>query len=90
MVLAAMAMLLLMALGAALITVTTTENAIASNFRAAGEAFYAADAVLTRALIDLRDLPDWDQALDGSVRSSLADGAPSGLRRLAAGCVFRA
>ncbi len=85
MVLASMAMLLLMALGAALIMVTTTENAIASNFRAAGEAFYAADAVLTRALIDLRDLPNWDQALDGSVRSSLAAGAPSGLRRLSDG-----
>lgn len=85
MVVAAMAMLLLMALGAALIVVTTAETTIASNFRASGEAFYAADAVLARALVDLRDLPDWDQALNGSARSVLADGAPSGLRRLSDG-----
>lgn len=73
---------IVMALGAALVLVTTTESAIASNFRAGSEAFYAADAALERALADLRASPDWTGILAGRERASFTDGPPSGVRRL--------
>lgn len=84
-VVALMATTLLLALGAGLILATSTESMIAANFRASGEALYAADAVLERALTDLRDIPDWTQALDGTVASSFTDGQPFGVRQLSDG-----
>ena len=84
-VVALMVMVLMMALGAALILITSSETMIAANFRAGDEAFYAADAVFERALADLRAVPDWTSVLDGSTRSSFADGQPSGARRLTDG-----
>lgn len=84
-VVALMIMVLMMALGAALILITSSETMIAANFRAGDEAFYAADAVFERALADLRALPDWTSVLDGSTRSSFADGQPIGVRRLTDG-----
>jgi hypothetical protein len=76
---------LLAALGGALVLITSSETMIAANFRAAEEAFYAADAILERALADLDQLPDWTSALDGSVRSAFTDGPPAGTRVLADG-----
>ncbi len=81
-VVASMATMLLLALGSALVLVTASESMIAANFRSGGEGLHAADAALERALSDLRDLPDWSQALNGTARSSFSDGAPFGIKRL--------
>lgn len=87
-VVAAMAMTLFLALGAALILVSSSETMIAANFRVSAEALYSADAVLERALSDLRGLADWNQALAGLVRSPFVDGPPTGVRRIAGGATI--
>jgi hypothetical protein len=79
---AMMAMLLMTALGVALVLTTSSETIIANNFRNSGEGLYAADAVLERAIDDLLTVPDWNQLLNGSVQSAFIDGVPSGLRTL--------
>jgi len=84
-VIAVMATSLMLALGGALILLSSSETAIAANFRAAHEATYAADAVLERAMADLQNAPDWSPALAGTVPSSFTDGPPSGTRTLADG-----
>jgi hypothetical protein len=81
-VIAMMALLLLTALGTALVMTTSTETLIAGNFRNANEGLYAADAVIERAMDDLLTVPDWNQLLAGSVQSAFIDGAPSGARTL--------
>lgn len=73
-------MMLMMALGTALILMTTTETHISANFRNNSEGLYAADAALERAVNDLLTVPDWNQLLNGSVQSAFVDGAPSGSR----------
>ena len=82
---AAMAMMLLLALGATLILVTSSETAIAGNYRTGGEVLYAADAVVQRVIAEIKGVADWNALLDGSSRSSFVDGAPSGTRRLSDG-----
>jgi hypothetical protein len=81
-VIALMAMTLMLSVGGALVLLSSSETAIAANFRAAHEATYAADAVMERALAELGRLPDWTPVLDGSVQSSYIDGPPSGTRTL--------
>jgi len=85
---ALMAMLLLSALGLALIFSTTTEGMITSNFRNGQEAMYAADAAVERVMDDLLTVPDWNNILKGSVRSAFIDGSPSGNRTLPDGTTF--
>jgi hypothetical protein len=87
-VIAAMAMTLVLALGTALILVSSSETMIAANFRLSAEALYAADAVLERAVSDLRGLADWNLALTGLVRSPFVDGPPTGVRRIAGGATI--
>ena len=58
MVVALMAMLLMSALGAALILTTSSETMIAGNFRDGGEALYAADGALERSIDDLLTVED--------------------------------
>jgi len=82
---ALMAMLLMTALGIALVLTTSSETMIASHFRNSAEGLYAADAVLERALDDLLAVADWNQLLNGAVQSSFVDGPPSGARALADG-----
>src|SRR5215208_41091 len=82
MIIAMMAMLLMSALGVALILTTSSETAIAGNFRNSQEALYAADAAVERAMEDILTVPDWNKLLDGSTQSAFVDGAPSGLRTL--------
>jgi hypothetical protein len=77
-----MAMLLMTALGLALVLTTTSETLISANFRNGQEAAYAADAVVERAIDDLLTVPDWNKLLDGSTQSAFIDGAPSGQRTL--------
>jgi len=79
---ALMAMLLLTALGLALIFSTTTEGMITSNFRNGQEAMYAADGAVERVMDDLLTVPDWNNILNGTVRSAFIDGSPSGNRVL--------
>jgi hypothetical protein len=82
---AMMIILLLTVVGGALVLITSTESAIAGNFRNANESLYAADAALELAVASLRTLGDWSLALSGSVRSGFVDGPPSGTRTLVDG-----
>jgi hypothetical protein len=79
---ALMAMLLLSALGLALVLTTSTETMIAGNFRDGQEALYAADAGVERVMDDLLTVPDWNNILNGTIRSAFIDGSPSGTRTL--------
>src|SRR5712691_8158993 len=68
-IIAMMAMLLMTALGIALVMTTTSETLISSNFRNGGEGLYAADAAVERAMDDLLTVSDWNTILAGSVQS---------------------
>ncbi len=81
-VIALMAMMLMTALGMSLVLTTSSETMISGNFRAGGEALYAADAILERSMDDLLTIPDWNKLLDGSLQSGFIDGPPSGQRNL--------
>lgn len=83
-----MSMLLMSALGTALVLTTSSEALIAANFRNAQEGVYAADAALERAMDDLASVPEWNPILDGSTRSAFVDGPPSGVRTLADGSLL--
>ncbi len=84
-VLALIAVTLMMALGSALTLLSTSETLVTANQRAGVEAFYAADAALERALVDLHAVLDWNPLLAGSERSTFVDGSPAGVRTLADG-----
>jgi len=87
-VLALLMAILLGAIAAALVTLTTTETLISASFRHAREASYGAEAALERGLHDLATMPDWSPALSAppdNVASSFDDGevmpsAPDGRR----------
>jgi Tfp pilus assembly protein PilX len=81
-IIAMMAMLLMTALGVALILTTSSETLISNNFRDGQEALYAADAAIERAMNDILTVPDWNKLLDGSTQSAFVDGAPTGNRTL--------
>jgi hypothetical protein len=82
---AMMAMLLMTALGAALVLTTGSEVIIAGNFRNSREGLYAAEAVLERSLDELLTMAGWNPVLDGSLQSAFVDGAPGGSRTLSDG-----
>jgi hypothetical protein len=84
-VVALLAMLVMVALGAALMIAAATESRITRNFRNNTEALYAADAVLERAVDELRAIGDWNLVLSGTTRSAVVDGEPRGTRVLADG-----
>ena len=84
-IIALLAMLLLTALGLALILTTTTETKITANYRDGQEALYAADAGIERVMQELLTVPDWNTLLSGTVRSSFIDGAPGGVHTMADG-----
>ena len=84
-VVAMMALLLMSALGAALVLTTSSETAIAANYRNSSEALYAADAIVERAIGDLLTVSDWTGLRSGPVRSAFVDGPPGGIRRLSDG-----
>jgi hypothetical protein len=86
-IVALLAMLLMTAIGAALVLTTSSETMIAANFRASTEAFYAADAAVERAMVELNAIADWNAVLTGSRRSAFVDGPPSGVRTMADGSV---
>ena len=79
MIIAMMAMLLMTALGVALVLTTSSETMIANNYRNSSEALYAADAVLERAMDDILTVADWNKMINpttpgGLVQSAFIDG----------------
>src|SRR5882672_606382 len=80
-----MAMMMMVALGTALILTTTTESKITRNFRNTSEGMYAADAALERAVDDVLTIHDWNNLLSGASQSAFIDGLPSGTRTLGDG-----
>ena len=79
---ALMGMTILMALGAALVAITSTETIIAGNFRNSTQAFYAAEAAAELAVAELRTRTHWIGVVEGTERSQFIDGAPGGVRGL--------
>ena len=79
---ALLAMTILMALGAALVVITSTETIVAGNFRDSRQAFYAAEAAAELAVAELRTRPNWIEFVEGTERSGFVDGEPGGLRAL--------
>ena len=74
---ALMAILLVMALGTALILAASVESTITRNFRNSSGALYAADAGVERAVGDLNAIADWNAVLSGAASSAFADGTPT-------------
>lgn len=74
-VIALMSVMLLTALGAAVVMVSNTETMISGNYRNSQEALYAADAGVERVVQDLLMVPRWNDILDGTVQSAFVDGA---------------
>lgn len=81
-------MMLMLALGTALILVTTTETRIAENHRDGVDAFYAADAAIDIAMSSLRTVPYWNDVLTGAATSTFIDGPPLGIRRQGGGALI--
>ena len=88
-VIALMAVLLLSALGAAVIMVTNTETMISSNYRNSQEALYAADAAVERVVQDLLMAPRWNDILSGASLSAFVDGSMTDVKNLPGGGVMR-
>jgi len=84
-IIALMSMMLLTALGAAVMMVSRTETAIANNYRNSQEALYAADAAVERVVQDLLMVPRWNDILSGSTQSGFIDGALTAPKDLPAG-----
>lgn len=82
-VVAVMATLVMLALGSALTLLSMAETGISVHEVADAQLLHAADSGMQRALVDLAGMEQWDAALDGRAQSALADGVPSGTRRVA-------
>ncbi len=83
-VIAVMSMMLMAALGSALVLTTMTEAGVSSNYVSGIEAFYAADAALERTLSDLPGIEDWQSLVglrvDGPAEALTATTRTSGIR----------
>ncbi len=84
-IIALMAMMLLTALGAAVVMVSNTESRIAANYRNSTEALYAADAASERVVQDLLLIPRWNDILGGTAQSGFVDGAMTASKTLPGG-----
>src|SRR5262245_10735344 len=80
-VMVVMALGLITSLSVALLLSSSAEVGIAANFSAQRTAWYAADAIAERALIDIIAAPDWTPLTAGLIQSSFTDG-PAGVRTL--------
>jgi hypothetical protein len=83
-----MTMVMLSALGVALVLATTAETRIAGNFRVAQQTRYAAEAAAEYAVDALALVPDWSALLGAGTLSSFVDGSPTGSRQLDDGTVI--
>jgi hypothetical protein len=79
---AMIAMLLMTALGAALILASSSETVVAGHFRDNLEARYAAGAMIERGMDDVSPVEDWSPLIEGLQHSSWIDGPPAGPRPL--------
>ncbi len=61
-------------LALALVLMSVFQTKAAFNFRAAGEALFAADAGIDQALVELAAAADWSAVLNGSAGSTFDDG----------------
>jgi hypothetical protein len=84
-IIALMAMMLLTALGAAVVMVSNTETHIAGNYRNSQEALYAADAAVERVVQDLLLIPRWNDILSGTAQSGFVDGSMTASKELPSG-----
>ena len=80
-IVALITMMLLTALGLALVLTTSAETMIAANYSGGQEALYAAEAGIERAMLEMPGITDFDALLQGQVASAFRDGVP-GERRL--------
>ena len=78
-------MTLLLAVGAGLTLLTTTETRIAANDQESVATLLLAESAVALAIAELRSIADWQDVLSGAIQSSLTDGAPPGVRILANG-----
>lgn len=84
-----MALLLMLAVGAALALTTSSEVLIAANYRTSQQARYAAEAAADWALLDLPAVvDDWPTLLTNHVKSWFVDGVAAGPRSLADGSLI--
>jgi hypothetical protein len=88
-VIALMAVLLLTALGAAVVMVTNTETNISANYKNSQEALYAADAAVERVVQDLLMVPRWNDILAGTSQSAFVDGSFTTSKTLPGGGVIK-
>ena len=88
-VIALMAVLLLTALGAAVVMVTNTETRISANYKNSQEALYAADAAVERVVQDLLMVPRWNDILAGTAQSAFVDGGLTDSKQLPGGGMIR-
>jgi PilX N-terminal len=84
-IIALMAMMLLTALGAAVVMVSNTETRIAMNYRNSTEALYAADAAVERVVEDLLLIPRWNDILADTAKSAFVDGTMTSSKTLPGG-----
>jgi hypothetical protein len=82
MVMVVMAIGLLAALSASLLLTSSSDVMVAASFRNQRAGFYAADAMIERAMIDIASTPEWTALTAGTARSSFVDGPPGGTRTL--------
>jgi hypothetical protein len=73
-------MLLMSALGSAMVLLTVTETRLAAHHVRAGGLLYAADAAMEYAAAELLARDDWNTALAGLAASALSDGPAGGVR----------
>jgi hypothetical protein len=84
---ALMALVLLGAIGSALIVSSSSETTIAAHFRNGIEARYAAQTMLERGIAEFRDVDDWSLLTGGVLQSESVDGSPAGPRTLTDGAI---
>ena len=85
---ALLAISLFSALGLALSLSSAVDRMAAANHEDAVHLLNMAEAALELAARELGRIADWNAVLDGSVRSSIVDGPPSGTRRISADSVI--
>jgi Tfp pilus assembly protein PilX len=88
-IVALMSMMLLTALGVAVVMVSNTESLISANYRNNQEALYAADAAVERVVQDLLLVPRWNDILSGATQSPFIDGDATSAKTIPGGGTVR-
>jgi hypothetical protein len=85
---AMMALLVISALGSALILLSSSETIIAAHFRDIVATGYAVDATMAAAIDEIAAVDDWVGPITGATRSAFVDGPAAGLRTLPDGSII--